>query len=131
LEFIKKHFLKKEFLIFLIIGGVNTLSGTAFAYIYSILTQANLAFMLGYLSALALAYVLNSKFTFKERSNFTGFVKFVVSYVPNFIIQNVAVLIFYNGLYWNRLVAYAAAAAAGIPVTFLLLKIFAFKKDSL
>jgi len=116
---------------FLIIGVINTINGIGFAYLYSlIIKNVNLAFIVGYLTSLTIAYLLNSFLTFKERLNLKKFIKFCISYIPNFLIQNTFVILFYNILNWEKLIVYSLAAIIGIPVTFLLLKLFAFKKSS-
>lgn len=125
---IKRLFLNKEFIIFIIIGGINTINGVIFSYIYSSLLNENLAFIMGYISGLIISYLLNSYITFKEKLSFTKFIKFGVSYIPNFIIQNVVVVVAFNILDLHKLIAYSLAAIIGIPVTFILLKFFAFKK---
>jgi len=112
------------------IGGINTFNGSLFAFLYSSLMQANLAFMLGYVSALSIAYILNSLFVFKLRPSIKKMTKFVLSYVPNFIIQNIAVFILYNVMELWIMVAYVTAAIIGIPITFLILKLFAFKEEA-
>jgi len=126
---LKKHFLSFQFIVFLIIGVINTLNGIGFAYLYSLLiNNVNIAFILGYLTSLSIGYLLNSFLTFKEKLAFNKFIKFCVSYIPNFLIQNGFVILFYNILGWEKLLVYCLAAIIGIPVTFLLLKIFAFRK---
>lgn len=125
---IKRLFLNKEFIFFIIIGGINTINGVIFSYIYSNLLNENLAFILGYISGLIISYLLNSFITFKEKLSFVKFIKFGGSYVPNFIIQNVVVVVAFNILDLHKLIAYSLAAIIGIPVTFILLKVFAFKK---
>jgi putative flippase GtrA len=125
---IKKIFLNKEFILFIIIGVINTFNGVVFSFIYSSLLNENLAFVLGYISGLAISYILNSYITFKEKLAFTKFIKFAISYIPNFIIQNIVVIITFNILGLHKLIAYCLAAIIGIPVTFILLKFFAFKK---
>jgi len=129
-DFTKRHFLKKEFGLFLIVGGINTLNGTVLASIYSFFLQANIAFALGYITALTIAYFLNSLFVFKAKLHIVKFLKFSVSYIPNFIIQNMVVFIFYNLLQWNILLTYVLAAGLGIPVTFLILKVFTFGRSA-
>ena len=57
---IKKIFLNKEFIFFIIIGLINTFNGVVFSFIYSSLFNENLAFVLGYISGLAISYILNS-----------------------------------------------------------------------
>ena len=128
MEKLKRLFCTRDFLVFLVIGAVNTLNGTVFSYLYSLLLNANVAFVLGYLTGLVIGYVLNSFFTFKERLSINRFFKTCVSYIPNFIIQNLVVLIIYNIMGLHRLLAYALAAVLGLPITFLLMKFFAFAK---
>lgn len=82
--------------------------------------------MAGYATSLTIAYVLNTIFVFKEKLGFNKFIRFCISYIPNFIIQNVIVLLVYNVLHWHKLIAFALAAAVGIPVTYLMVKLFAF-----
>lgn len=125
---IKRIFLNKEFIFFIAIGVINTFNGVVFSFIYSNLLNENLAFVLGYISGLAVSYILNSYITFKEKLDFRKFIKFAISYIPNFIIQNVVVIITFNILGLHKLIAYCLAAIIGIPVTFILLKFFAFKK---
>jgi len=127
----KHTFLSLQFIMFLIIGVINTINGIGFAYLYSLIIQnVNLAFIAGYLTSLTIAYLLNSFLTFKEQLHFKKFIKFCISYIPNFLIQNIFVILFYNILNWEKLIVYSIAAIIGIPVTFLLLKLFAFKKSS-
>ncbi len=128
MEKLKRLFCTRDFLVFLVIGAVNTLNGTVFSYLYSLFLNANVAFVLGYLTGLVIGYVLNSFFTFKERLSINRFFKTCVSYIPNFIIQNLVVLIIYNIMGLHRLLAYALAAVLGLPITFLLMKFFAFAK---
>ena len=124
---IKSIFINKEFILFIIIGVINTFNGVMFSFIYSSILNENLAFILGYISGLVVSYILNSYITFKEKLSFTKFIKFVISYIPNFIIQNIVVIITFNILGLHKLIAYCLAAIIGIPVTFILLKFFAFK----
>lgn len=125
---LKKTFFSLQFIMFLIIGVINTINGIGFAYLYSlVISNVNLAFITGYLTSLTIGYLLNSFLTFKEKLNFKKFIKFCISYIPNFIIQNGFVILFYNILGWEKLLVYCLAAIIGIPVTFLLLKLFAFR----
>ena len=117
----------REFIVFILIGIFNTISGSVFSVIYSYNLNVNIAFVLGYITSLMIAYLLNSKFNFKKKLSVQRFIKFGISYVPNFISQNMFVLIFYNHLGWEEVVVYFLAALIGVPVTFICLKIFAFK----
>ena len=125
----RRHFFTREFLLFLVIGGVNTLNGTVLSWLYGFAVRdANLAFNLGYITANAVAYWLNSTFVFPEPLSLNRLVRFAISYIPNYIIQNIIVIIFYNWLGFPPVVSYLIAAALGVPVTFLCVKLFAFER---
>lgn len=125
---IKDIFFNKEFILFIIIGVINTFNGVIFSYIYSSFLNENVAFVVGYISSLVISYILNSYVTFKEKLEFKKFIKFAISYIPNFIIQNIIVLIVFNMMGFDKLIAYALAAIIGVPVTFICMKFFAFKE---
>jgi len=127
-EKFKKMFFSREFIVFVIIGVANTFNGVVFAYIYSNLLNENLAFIFGYMSGLIISYILNSKITFKEELKLIKFVRFALSNIPNFIIQNIVVIVVFNIMGWHKLLAFGLAAAIGMPVTFILIKLFAFNK---
>ena len=124
----KETFLSVEFIKFVFIGVINTFNGVVFSYIYSSFLNENIAFGFGYISGLIVSYLLNSFITFKESLHIVKFIKFAISYIPNFIIQYVVVLVVINMLGWYKLIAYGLAALIGVPVTFIFMKIFAFKK---
>ena len=128
---LKNIFFTKEFFTFLIVGGINTINGIIFSYVYSLFLDVNVSFVLGYVTAMTISYLLNSTLVFKEDMGIVKYIKFCISYIPNFIIQNIFVLIFYNMLHWNKLIVFALAAIVGVPVTFIIMKFFAFnKKDN-
>ncbi len=126
---VKNLFLKKDFLLFVAIGGVNTLTSIVVSYLLSDLFNPNLSYVIGYLVGFLVSYILNSRFTFLEKLSWTKLVKYAVATVPNFLIQNGVVILCYNILGWHKLVAYVLAAAIGVPVTFLLQKFFTFGKS--
>ncbi|NRT87621.1 GtrA family protein [Clostridium beijerinckii] len=126
----KNTFYTKEFVTFLIIGLINTFNGTVFSYIYSSFLNENIAFIVGYISGLIISYLLNSLITFKEKLQLNKFIKFAISYIPNFIIQNIVVVIVFNFMGLNKLITYLLAAIIGVPITFILMKFFAFSKKS-
>lgn len=124
----RKMFFSREFLTFVIIGIINTFNGVIFSYIYSSFLDENLAFIFGYISGLIISYVLNSKITFKEELKIIKFVRFAIASIPNFIIQNIVVILVFNMMGLHKLIAFGLAAAIGVPVTFVLMKLFAFNK---
>lgn len=125
----KIDFFSREFVMFVAIGFINTFNGVFFSWLYSLFLNPNVAFAAGYISSLAINYILNSKINFGRKLEFTKFIKFCISYIPNFIIQNITVFLLFNILKLHKLIAYAAAAVVSIPITFICLKLFVFKKS--
>ncbi len=124
----KNTFFTKQFIIFVVIGIVNTFNGTVFSYIFSNFLNANIAFFPGYISGLLISYILNSFITFKEKLSFQKLIKFVISSMPNFIIQYIVVIIC-TSMGIHKLFAYMLAAIIGVPVTFILMKFFTFNNS--
>lgn len=119
-------FVSPAFAKFLVVGVINSLNGVVLAWLYSLVLDANTAFVLGYLTSLTISYFLNSIFVFQRELAPARYVKFCLSYIPNFLIQNLCVVVVYNLLGFDKLVAYVAAVVIGAPITFLVLKFFAF-----
>lgn len=109
-------------------GIVNTFNGVLFASLFSLILNSTIAFILGYGCSLVISYILNSIFVFKHTLSIIKFVKFCVSYIPNFLIQFVIVLVFLHYFHLNEVIVYAMAAALGVPITFLMVKFYALKK---
>lgn len=124
---LRQQFWTREFALFIVVGCVNTFNGTFLAWLFGFAVgDANLAFNLGYLTSNVIAYALNSAIIFPTPLSLSRYVKFALSYVPNYIIQNAIVLIFYNWLGFPPMASYLLAAVLGLPITFLCVKIFAF-----
>jgi putative flippase GtrA len=117
------------FLRFLFVGGVNAFLGVVFSYGISHIIQSPLvAFALGYSLSLIVSYFLNSIVTFRRYDfSLRQFGSFVVSYIPNFMVQVVAVYVFISILHVNPLPTYILAVVIAVPVTFLLLSKRTFK----
>ena len=94
---VKHHFFTRAFLLFLVVGTINTFLCSFLATVIEPLVgNANLAFNIGYLLSNGNAYLLNSLFVFPTRMTLVRYVKFFLSYVPNYIIQNAIVFVAYN-----------------------------------
>jgi len=126
LRLLSASFLTPAFLKFLGVGVVNAFNGTVLAWLYSLVLQPNVAFVAGYVTSVTISFYLNSWIVFPSRRTWAKYGRFVLSYIPNFVIQNVCVVVIYNILGLHEVVAYVIAAIVGVPVTFLLLKFFAF-----
>lgn len=130
IEKLKHTFLTPTFLRFIFVGCLNTFNGVLFSFLYSlIISNATIAFVIGYINSLVFSYLLNSFITFKDKNlSFKKFIGLCVSYIPNFLIQLVCVYVFTEVLGWYKLWAYIIAAIIGIPITYIFLSIIPFKK---
>ena len=129
-EKLRKTFFSKEFMKFVGVGVTCTLLNVVFSAIYRIfIPDTTLAFLPGYVTANIASYFLNSLLTFKERLNFIKYIKYFISYVPNFIIQSVVVFaaakLFPTA---PDILAYIIAAIIGVPATFVIMKVFTFAR---
>lgn len=127
-EKIKDTYLTTDFLLFIFCGGMGTLTNFVFSLFISLKLNPTISYIFGYAISLFAAYFLNAKLIFKSQILFSGFIKFVISYIPNFLILFTFVLIFLNIFHWNKIIVYALAGLLGLPLTFLLVKIYTFGK---
>lgn len=126
---LRRHFWSRSFLIFLLIGGINTFDCTILAsFLIWTGIDGNLAFNIGYITSNIIAYWLNSIFLFPEPLRLVRYGRFFLSYIPNYLIQNIIVFMVYNLLGLPSVVSFLLAAVIGLPVTFLLVKLFAFQR---
>ena len=125
-----KMFLSREFLTFVIIGVINTFAGSLFALFYrSFIPHDTIAFVPGYVTGNVLSYFLNSICTFRDmKFGFVKYLKFLLSSLPNLIIQTAMVQIFSGIFHLPSILVYGMAAIIGVPVTFVFVKLFAFAK---
>ena len=126
---LQRHFWSRSFLIFLLIGGINTFDCTILAsFLIWTGIDGNLAFNIGYITSNIIAYWLNSIFLFPEPLRLARYGRFFLSYIPNYLIQNIIVFMVYNLLGLPSVVSFLLAAVIGLPVTFLLVKLFVFQR---
>ena len=127
---IKQLFFNKQFIIFIVIGGVNTISSAIFSSFYSVLLGDVEAFIPGYATGILVSYVLNTLFTFKDQFELKKLIKFAMSTIPNFLIQFVTVYVGVNLLHINNIICYGIAAIIGVPITFAILKLFVYRNKA-
>lgn len=122
-------FLTPQFARFIFVGGCATLVNFGLSLLYSSKIDETLAFVGGYFSSLVVTYTLNATLNFKRKLNLAEFIKFVIAYVPHFILLVLLVAILLNGLGMHKVLVYGLASLFGLPISFALVKIYAFKKQ--
>lgn len=127
---IKLTFLNKKFIEFCVLGVINTLNDAIFSSLYHYLgLQDNLAAVVGYYTALTIAFFLSSYIIFKRQPTLKRYIKFFVSYIPNFIIFYLVTYITFNTMNLPQFWGTILAAAVGGPITFVIMKVFTFGKN--
>lgn len=137
-----RPFLTIQFIIFMAMGIANTAVSVCTATLLDIIHQNFLSsdnfirvfaensrsnFIFGYIVSIVTSFFLNSKFTFHQKPTWKKFIKFPISYIPNFIFQYLMVLLF-TALNWNSTIAYICAAIIGTPLTFAAMKLMVFRR---
>lgn len=137
-----RPFMTVQFVIFMLLGIVNTAVSVSTATLLDILHNAFLApdnplrliaehsrsnFIFGYIISIITSFFLNCHFTFHQRPTLKKFLKFPISYIPNFIFQYLMVFIF-TALNLNSTLAYICAAILGTPLTFAAMKPMVFSR---
>lgn len=123
---LKSTFLSKSFLTFCALGTVNCLTNSTFSALFSKFLQKNIAAIFGYIISLSIAFLLSSRFIFKTEPSFKKYFRFLISYIPNFIIFTLIIFATINTWklpqFWGTFIA----AVAGGPITYVIIKMYAF-----
>lgn len=128
---IRNTFINFKFLGFCLLGIINTFNTAFFSWLWHYLIQDNLAAVFGYGVSLTIAFLLNCKLVFRQRPTVSGYFKFLISYIPSFIIYFLLTFLTINTLEIPQFWATIIAVAAGGPVTFVIIKIYAFGQSEL
>lgn len=137
-----RPFMTVQFVIFMVMGIINTIILICSATLLDIIHQSFLApdnalrvfaensrlnFIIGYIISIITSFFLNAKFTFHQKTTLKTFIKFPISYIPNFIFQYLMVFLF-TALKLDSTLAYIFAAVLGTPITFAAMKLMVFRK---
>ena len=142
-RFIKSIF-EPKFLKFMLCGCISGVIAFAISYWASHVLpnvkldvgafhMSNIAFahFVGYALSLPVSYLLNSRFSFGHPLSLKKCGKFLLSYIPNYIIQLLVVILTVDILHIDKLIGLILAVFIGTPVTFIFMKFFAFRvKDT-
>jgi len=123
----KSVFVSKHFVVFTLLGIVNTLNTAIISWAASYIIQDNVSAIIGYLASLQIAFLLNCKFVFACKPTLKKYERFLISYIPSFIVYilvHAGTLSIFGSQFWATFVAVALSG----PITFLIIKIYAFGK---
>lgn len=125
---LKNTFFSKKFIGFCLIGIVNTFNTAFFSWLAHLKIQQNISAYIGYFISLTINYILNSKIVFKCKLSLKKYFCFLLSYIPNFLIYTFASMMTINVLKIGQFWATTIATVVGGPVTFVIIKLFAFEE---
>lgn len=123
---IVKMFISKSFLEFTVLGGINTFNTALFSTLFHYILQENVAAFFGYILSLSIAFFINCKIIFKKRPNIRSYIRFLISYIPNFVIYTLVTFVTINTLQLPQFWATVLAAITGGPITYFIIRIYAF-----
>lgn len=91
---IKKQFVNRTFVMFLIIGVINTIASQLFyLFFLQIRLTPGLSSILGDILSVIVSYYLNITFTYKIKSSWKLFFTFPLSYIPGWIVNYLIVIL--------------------------------------
>ena len=115
---LKKTFINRKFLGFCSIGIVNTFNTAFFSWLAHFKVQENVAAHIGFFVSLTINYILNSIIVFKSRLKLRKYLRLIIYTLVSFITIN----LWKMDQFW----ATVLATAAGGPITFVIIKLYAF-----
>lgn len=120
----------KEFLRYTVVGCINTLiyyiSYLVFMNIFNF--SYRISFVAGYVISIIFSYFLNTYFTYKEKPSLKKFLLFPLTYIPNFIIQYIGMILLVDHFDMNRKLAPIITAIVSTPITFFVMRYVIKKK---
>lgn len=114
------HRIAGEFLRFLVMGGANTIVAYAIYLLLLHWMRYEIAYTIGYAVGIAMAYVLSSKFVFRQPFRRRSATRFPLVYVAQFLVSLAMLRIAVEWLHLPEWAALGFAVIATIPVTFVL-----------
>lgn len=126
LKKVKKTFLNEYFIKFCILGIFNTVVHGILSKIFSLVLQPNAAFALGFFGSNVIAFLLNSYVIFNKPASLKRYIRFLIAYIPYFTIGFLVTFITINTLKLPQFTATVLAAVAGGPITFVIMRVYAF-----
>ena len=104
------------------IFSITLLKDTLFSYFM----QENVAYAVGYFFSLTIAFFLSSYIIFKKTPSLQRYIRFLIAYIPYFTIVFLVTFITINTLKLPQFTATVLAAVAGGPITFVIMRVYAF-----
>jgi putative flippase GtrA len=112
--------LEHEVVLFLIMGGINTVLTQLLYMALLLIASYGVSYSLSYAVGLPLAYVLNSKFVFKSEMHWKKMLQYPSVYVVQYLLGMALMVAFVEWLGVPEWIAPIPILALVVPVTFLM-----------
>lgn len=111
-------FMNREFIRFVIIGGINT-GSTYFIYLLLLnFLNYSISYTVSYLFGIVISYFLNTYVVFKEKISLKKFIKFPIVYIVQYLINIIMIYIFVENFEFSNKVVPLLTIIITIPVTY-------------
>lgn len=115
--------LNKQFLKFVISGGINTLVTYLVYLLLLLFLNYSLSYTVSYVSGIFLSYYLNTVFVFKEKVSFNKFIKFPIVYLVQYLINILFLYILVEHAHLSTQIVPLIVIVVTIPITYTLSKL--------
>ncbi|AIQ49621.1 polysaccharide synthesis protein GtrA [Paenibacillus sp. FSL R7-0273] len=112
--------LSKEFLKFVISGGINTLTTYLMYLLLLAFFDYSLSYTLSYVSGIFLSYYLNTVFVFKEKVALGKFLKFPIVYLVQYLVNIMMLYVLVEHLHLSTGIVPLIVIVITIPITYVL-----------
>lgn len=119
---IKDLFLNKNFIIFVFIGGINTLVYNGLYIIGLYIMPYMISNIVAYIISMTISFFLNCKYNFKVKPTLKKYLMFPLTGLATFICQTGGLFILVDLIHWDERICGFIASLFAIPITFVLMK---------
>ena len=109
-----------EFIRFIIIGCVNTLSSYMVYLIGLMFFSYIISYTIAYVIGILISYYLNSTFVFRSKISMSKLVQFPLVYLVQYFFGVAILYVCVNAFYLNKAIAAIIVVIFSLPITFLL-----------
>lgn len=120
---IKDMFFNKNFIVFVIIGIINTIVYNGIYLLSLNIIHYIIASILAYFISMSVSFILNCKYNFKIKPTIKKYIMFPLSGIPTFFMQTVGLTFFVEVLNISEKIAGFTASLIAIPFSFIIMKL--------
>jgi len=115
-------YINREFTRFIVVGGINTLSGYVVYALLLFVLPYTIAYTISYMLGILISYYLNSRFVFKSKLSLSKAIQYPFVYIFQYIFGVLLLRLLVEVFHVNALISPAVVIAFTIPMTYFLSK---------